>query len=118
MSFYETAPFLTNVHRFLDKAQAVPLVGPVLASPVKTIVSIAQIVIAIAATVFLRVLLSFRQNRTLIQLSLKQSFQILQGIEGLISSTINMITLGYAGYKNEHRLESLSSFNIMSLTGL
>jgi hypothetical protein len=115
MSLCESTPFLTDVHRFLDKAQAFPIVGPVLASPVKAIVSIAQTIVAIAAFVFFRALLSFTQNITIIRLSLEQSVQVILGIDGLTSSLANMITLGYAAYKNEQQISTLAPFSIMSL---
>ena len=92
---------MQRVQFFLNKAQAVPVVGPVFVSPVKAVVSIAQTITAIAACIFFNALTRLTKKENLALLYIKSQAELSLGFFNLAYSIINMLTLGIIGYKKE-----------------
>jgi len=94
---YETSAF-NNVQNTLSRAQAMPLVG-MLVSPIKALVSVAQIVSGIAASFFLTCIGVATVNPFV--LCLAASFlkeDVGGGLKHLFYAAVNMATFTLAGF--------------------
>lgn len=94
----ESVASMLNVQNSLDRAQTIPVVGPLFVSPVLMLVSMAQTIIGLVASIFcsLGVILSccYAFNDA----ALISSMHAGLGFQGLGKSFTNMLTLGIVGY--------------------
>lgn len=96
-----TVTAMYDVQRSLSTSQNIPIVGPLIASPIKAVISTAQLISAIAATVFLGSLAVVTWDETLRILTFEAIAHCGLGLIGLIYSLSNIITLGIVAYKIE-----------------
>lgn len=96
--------YASNCQEFLCWSQAIPAIGPVIVSPIKAIVSLAQIVVGVAVTVFSRIIAGFAglaKNHSVQNRYKKYSEDSLKftltGSKHLLYAALNIITLGCFG---------------------
>ncbi len=89
------------VQKSLNNAQATPIVGPLFASPLKAVVSIAQLIDGLVTTIFFTALTmlmlpsdSFQAFSTLAAIQNTST-----GFSNLFFSVVNFMSLGIVGYK-------------------
>ena len=87
-----------NVQRTLSRFQAVPLLGPVVGSPIKAMVSTAQIVAAFVAIIFWGSLFSITQSSSMFDRTATSLGHLTMGAAGLAYSIVNLFTLGLSGF--------------------
>lgn len=92
---------MLNVQRYLSRAQATPVIGPLLVSPVKAVVSTAQLIAGLVATIFLGTLSMLTFNDFLAAKTLQALGHAGLGFTGLAYSVSNFISLGIVGYRFE-----------------
>lgn len=92
---------LTGMHRIqsgLSRFQAVPIIGPVVGSPIKALVSTAQLVIAVAGKIIFGGLSCCTNNTFVKETSIAASRHFSMGLGSLCYSVINVLSLGIIGY--------------------
>ena len=83
-----------NVQETLLKAQATPLVGPIVVSPVKALISTAQLVAGIAGIILFGPLIVICNNKYCAKKAFCCVGHIGTGLIGLVDSIVNIVTLG------------------------
>ncbi len=86
-----------EVQRGLSRFQAVPLLGPIVGSPIKALISTAQIVVAFVAMIFYSSLFSFTRSQTMFERTATSFGHLTMGAVGLAYSIMNLCTLGMGG---------------------
>ncbi len=81
----------------LSQAQAVPLIGPLLVSPVKAVVSLEQIIGGVAMTAILGSVGVITQNNWFIDKAVEGFDHVGQGVCSYSYAVINVCTFGIAG---------------------
>jgi hypothetical protein len=106
---FENAGTLYELQRNLSVAQASPILGPLIVSPAKALVSVAEIIIGIAIAVlfgvFSLLFILFHQNDALSWTATQTAYglgNVGLGVTSLIYSVANMGTLGLFGYAVEN----------------
>jgi hypothetical protein len=87
-----------HLQRSLSEAQAIPVFGPIIVSPVKAVVSLAQMIMGLASFILLGSATLVFQKKCLLDKSITALGQVGLGLIGITYSLSNIITLGYAGY--------------------
>lgn len=97
--------------RTLSAAQATPIVGPLLVSPVKAVVSIAQLIVGTVGSIFFGFLAALTFNDRLGELAFKSLCHTGMGFLGLLYSASNFLSLGIIG----HNIENMNkrSFSVL-----
>lgn len=90
-----------QVQRTLSKAQAIPLVGPVVFSPVKAVVSLAQIIAGVAGTILFGTVGFFTDSPSILKPLGHSIGHMGMGLTSFVYSGINMATLGLFGISME-----------------
>ena len=88
--------------RNLSTAQATPIVGPLLVSPIKAVVSVAQLVVGAVGSIFFGLLAAISLNDKLGELAFKSLCHTGMGLLGLLYSASNFVSLGLVGYRIEN----------------
>ena len=91
-----------EVQRALSSAQATPIVGPLLVSPVKAVFSTAQLVAGVAGTILFGTLALLTFHPDLASLATKSIAHVGMGALGLMYSVSNFISLGIVSYRLEN----------------
>lgn len=89
------------LQRRLSFCQALPLVGPLVVSPIKLAVSIVQTVSSIALYIFFTLLYMVSFDQTILSLTFKSGGHALMGLVGTTYSIANMLSLGILGLRIE-----------------
>lgn len=92
---------MVYIQRNLSQAQATPIVGPLVVSPVKGVVSLAQIIVGIAGTILFGTLALLSWNDTMFKYAAKSLGHVGIGFTGFVYSISNFISLGLVGYRIE-----------------
>jgi hypothetical protein len=95
------APFFIDTQRTLSKAQAIPVVGFLLASPVKALFSTLEFIVGIAATIFFGTGAVLILNDKLAGYAWKALQHAGLGLTGICYSIGNVLSLGLLGYRIE-----------------
>lgn len=98
-----------NAQRELSAAQVTPIVGPLLVSPCKALVSAAQAIIGLAGAILFATLTVVSSSDWSTRLFVDATQQVALGIAAFGYSVMNMVTLGFAGYKLEQLLAEEST---------
>lgn len=94
----------------LSKMQAYPVVGPIFVSPAKAVCAVIQTIISLTAAVFLGLLaIVFVNVRPYAGIAFLYAGT---GLIGLGYSVVNILSLGYIGYKIER--PCTSTYNVSS----
>lgn len=96
---------IRNMQSALTDAQSIPVLGPLVVSPLKAIVSLAQTILGLAATILTAlglILFSCGRNRDLIANTKLFANLTQEGAANFASSVVNFLTLGIAGYVQKH----------------
>ncbi len=96
---------MQNVQNCLSRFQATPLIGPFIGSPLKALLSAAELVTALALSVIFGALFTVTGNKTLGDWTMSMNRHVGLGITGLIYSVVNFLSLGLIG----HRVENLNA---------
>ncbi len=88
--------------RTLSVAQATPIMGPLLVSPVKAVVSIAQLIVGVVGSIFFGFFAALTFNDRLGELAFKSLCHAGMGFLGLLYSVSNFVSLGIIGYNIEN----------------
>jgi len=106
---FESAGQMLEVQRQLSKAQAFPVAGPIIASPVKAVISLAEIVGGLASTIIFGVLATlflmvFAETPCgfCVEMACDSLAHLGLGILSFGYSVANMCTLGLVGYRIEY----------------
>jgi len=95
-------PIMRRVQSKLSEFQAVPVVGPLIGSPIKATVSTVQAVAGLGAAIILAPVAAVTKNEKVIDYTCESFGQCGYGVMGLAYSIANIVTLGILGYKVEH----------------
>lgn len=106
-----TALDMMSIQRDLSQSQSIPVVGPICISPIKAVVSIAQIIAGLAGTILFGPIAYFTHNNELALLSVHSFLYLGTGIIGLLYSVTNMLTLGILGLSIERKMEDRRTAN-------
>lgn len=98
---FENLGMMYNVQRTLSGAQATPIVGPLFVSPVKAVVSIAQIIGGLVFGILFAPLSFVFNSEWLAGKSLACGGHLGLGFFSLGYSLTNIVSLGFVGYKFE-----------------
>lgn len=85
----------------LSEAQAIPVLGPILVSPCKALVSLAQIVVGIASGVLFGSLTVITWSDWCAEKTLQSITHVGMGFMAFGYSLVNIFTLGIAAYQIE-----------------
>ena len=91
-----------SVQRSLSTGQAIPVVGPLVVSPIKAVFSVAQLIAGIAGSILfgtLAIVSNF--TRPLDEIAFKSLQHAGLGLIGLMYSVSNMLSLGIVAYRFE-----------------
>lgn len=99
----QTGVLPLEIQDFLSAFQATPIVGPIIGSPIKALVSTAMIIMGIARTIFygLVAMVLLFQHSEMNQSALYGLKLIKVGIPHLSYSILNLCTFGIVGYALE-----------------
>ncbi len=92
---------MTQFQRTLSRAQATPLFGPLFISPCKAMISIAQIVVGVAGSIFFGSMAAISAFNFGGEYALKSFGHVTLGALSLLYSISNMLTLGLVGHALE-----------------
>lgn len=90
-----------SVQRSLSKAQATPIVGPLLVSPIKALVSVAELIVGIAGSILFGTLAVLTFNDYLGGKAVESLGHAGLGLLSLMYSISNILSLGLVGYRFE-----------------
>ncbi len=90
-----------NIQRSLSEAQAFPVVGPLVVSPIKAVVSVAHLIVGLAGSILFGTFAILSGNKTLSKMAFKSFAHTGLGLVGLAYSVGNFLTLGILAYKIE-----------------
>jgi hypothetical protein len=108
LNIAEAAPeTISNLQKKLSIAQATPIAGPILASPVKAVVSVAQVIISVAGAILLSPLALTQDVQTL-HLMTRCFDYTKAGACSFVYAASNMLSLGMVGNKVQSGGESKS----------
>lgn len=94
----------TDFQKGMSRAQAYPLVGPFIVSPVKALISIVQTIVCLVGVIFLGLLsIPFKTPR---DGGLLAGYYTVSGLISFSYSVINILSLGILGYKVERPCQS------------
>ncbi len=98
-------------HNFADAGQAVPVVGPLIASPLKAAISIIQLVVGTILGMITACIGACRHSNKTLNFSASCFEQARQGGSGLAYSLANIFTAGILAYriKTEELINPFSS---------
>lgn len=100
-----TVNTMFEVQRQLSEWQATPVVGPLVVSPIKAVVSLAETIVGVVGTIFFGFLsaLTGLTSDDLIGYTFKSMGHVGLGLAGLAYSIANFATLGIVGYSIEKK---------------
>lgn len=103
-----TLASMGNCQRAMSRAAAIPIVGPIFVSPVKGLVSLAQMVAGLAGAIFFGSLSVCLKNDWYVETGLVAIGHVGMGALGFVYSVSNIATLGLAPiqFEREWNLEN------------
>ena len=91
-----------EVQRRLSFTQAIPIIGPLIFSPVKAFVSTAQIIASLASAIFLGIGFCLTNDFTILERLQEANLHIVLGGCSLAYAIINFSSYGLAGFLGEY----------------
>ena len=98
----EPAFLSAGMNKMQDKAsrlQAIPVLGPLVGSPIKAFISTCQLVAALATKIIFGTATLFTDNRFCKKANLAANHHLGAGVFHLLYSAVNVLSLGIVGYQ-------------------
>ena len=97
--------YMSGLQNGSSQLQAIPILGPLVGSPLKAVISIAQLITALALKCFSAMCLFNNNNQYFTtryqEMSFKANEQIKEGSYHLLYSAVNILSLGVTSYYTE-----------------
>lgn len=91
----------SSIQDWLSKYQTTPLVGPFIGSPIKALLSTAELISGVAFSIIFGTLFMLTGSTTLGTWTMNMGDHTDLGVRGLIYSLVNFVSLGWVGYRIE-----------------
>jgi len=88
-----------HAHESLNKAQAIPVVGPLIASPIAAVVSLAQLIVGVVGGIFSLIVSVLTNGKHLSKPTFTLFGHAGLGLLHFTFATANILSLGYVAHK-------------------
>ncbi len=99
---------MNNLQNATSRLQAIPVLGPLVVSPIKAFISICQLVAALATKIIFSTATLFTDNNFCKKANLAANHHIATGLSHFTYSALNVLSLGIFGYYAKHSSATLN----------